>query len=234
VEIRASSDDFRDGKRTSLGLPGRTALVMWVLGTLVVACVLAVLGLRRQPIDYLTADGAMDAMRQAAIYDTRYLAVASNQPSVPLPPDRSFPPEEPLEIGRDVRLIPPAPPALTDKQQAYLTRYNGTMTELLRAELHGQPVRRPAPLSAAMWVITAMLVMAPFLVSLYLRYRLGRYRLDGRTWTYTLWDLTWEYMRPSTYSEGAWPLLLLLWIDAAFIVPWVFLIVSAIHNRPLP
>jgi hypothetical protein len=51
------------------------------------------MGLRRQPIDYLHADGAIDAMKQAASYDTRYLAVATDQPAVPLPPDRSFLPQ---------------------------------------------------------------------------------------------------------------------------------------------
>jgi hypothetical protein len=222
--------------RAAKARSARAALVRWSLALLILVIALSLLNLHRRPIDYSHADGAQDAFGNASIDDTRYLCVQVEFPAVPLLPNLAFSPDEPLEPGRDVRLIPAAPAGLYDKQREYLMSYNGVINELLRTkQRRGQPVRRPAPLSAPEFVMIAVLTAAPFFLHLYLQYRLGPYRLDGRLWTHNLWsDDTWDYMRPATYSDGAQFLLMLLWIDTALIVPWVLEIVSLVHHRPLP
>lgn len=211
-------------------LPGRTALIAWILGALCVICCAAAY---RRPLDY-NGDGSTDAIR-AFVFDSRYLAVNGDKPSVMMSPGRELPANEPLEIGRDVRLVPPVPSTESEhgKQIAYLASYNSTMMVLVHGAARGGPVKRPMPVSRPVFALLLTLVVMPLLLSLYLRYRLGPYRLDGKRWTVSFWDVSWRYMRPSTYAEGAGPLLLLLWISVGIFVPWVFLIVAIAKDKPI-
>ena len=224
-------EDFRSGNTHSAPPKGRTALVLWILGTLLVICCAAAY---RPAIDYARADGREDAIK-AFPSDSRYLALEASQPSVILPANRSLPPDEPLEIGRDMRLLPAVSGTdhQREQQNTYLASYDSAIATLVHGAAHDRPVTRPTPISRPVFALWLTLTVLPFLVGLYLRYRLGPYRLDGQPWTVSFYDIAWRYMRPSTYAEQARPLLHLLWFSVAIFPPWVFLIASRIKDRPL-
>jgi len=235
LEIRAIHRE-EEIDRGATARSARSAMLRWMFGLSVLVCILAIANLHRRPIDYARADGALDAFRGSSVDDTRYLAIEGEYPTVPLPANQSSSPTEPLEAGKDVRLIPLAPSDQFDKQRAYIMRYNGMMMELLHAkQQHGRDIQRSEPLSAPLFVFTSLLVAAPFYLHLYFVYLLGPYRLDGQRWPLHFWkEDYWEYTRPSMYADGAQFLLMLLWIDIALIVPWGVGVGRMISRHPLP
>ncbi len=78
----------------------------------------------------------------------------------------------------------------------------------------------PRPLFA----LEIVLVVAPFVLIQYVRYRLGAYRRDGRAWTAHFWSQT-RYLMPGTYTDEGQALLRLLWAVMALTAPWALLIV---------
>jgi len=78
-------------------LPGRSALIASIAGTLVVICAEAAY---RRPIDYNRADGRSDA-KSAFAFDTRYLAVESDYESIILSPGQAIPTaEQTVAVGK--------------------------------------------------------------------------------------------------------------------------------------
>lgn len=133
-------------------------MVRWMFGLSASICLLAILALHRRAIDYAHADGAREALRNSSVDDTRYLAIEGDYPTMPLPANQSFPPEEPLEVGKDVRLIPRAPDGLYDKQRAYLMRYNGMMMEVVADQAATGTQRTQS--SATVWAFVSVDITA--------------------------------------------------------------------------
>ncbi len=216
---------------STIGAPrGRNAMLVCVAGSLLL---IFVLSMYRRSINWATADASYDAMGAFAYGDTRYLAVQADPPLVPLPPGQSLLADEPLEVPRDIRLVPKlSEPSAEAAQSAYLRSYNATMKVMVykTGKAH---VRRPTPTSRPIFALEVSLAVLPMILTLYLRYRLGPYRRDESSWTADFWRVGPVYLLPRTYTEAARPLLLLLWVDCALIIPWLILIVIALGNGPL-
>lgn len=209
---------------------GRNAMLACVAGSLLI---IFVLSMYRPSINYVTADPRYDAMRAFAYDDTRYLAVQADPPFVPLPPGQSLLADDPVEVARDIRFVTKlSGPSAEAAQNAYLRSYNATMKVMVykTGKAH---IRRPTPISRPIFALEVSLAVLPMLLTLYLRYRLGPYRRDGSSWTADFLRVLPVYLLPRTYTEAARPLLLLLWVDYALIIPWLILIVLSLGNGPL-
>jgi hypothetical protein len=206
---------------SSRELAGKWALVACI-GALLSVCLLASLDWRG-PIDY-RGSAKTRAFEANARHDSRYLESRSRPLLRPLlPPGLDFDPSETLQLGRDIRLVPAAgdDADAARLQNDYLMQYNGEIWRL-RAQA-GYP-RRPTPLSKPMTMTLCALAMLPLMVNLYIRYRLGPYRLDGKSWTVSLTRETYTYFMRKTYSSDATGWLYALWLSMILLAPWGFLI----------
>lgn len=214
---------------TRASLPGRTSLIVWFALIFIITLAAATY---RPSINYQKADPVSDALRAVARNDRRYLAIAGDRTSVALPANRSFIGHELLDEARDIRLVSRASDLDQGKQTDYLQRYNATMLTINQGE-KGQTKRRSVPVSRQLFAAVLTIGLLPIYFHFYLRYRLGPYRRDGARWTRTLWSVTWRYMLRDAYDEAGHRLLVLLWIDTVVIIPWIFVVVLILGDRPL-
>jgi len=184
----------------------------------------------KRDINYGTADTARDAINAFAGGDSRYLVVGSSEFAVQVPNDLAELAGEPLDVDRDVRLLRPLSDQPSSKSQLeYVRRYNSTMAVLVRgATPAGGHFVRPKPMSRVVFWLECIVVLAPFMVIFYLRYRLGPYRTDGRLWVVSLLET--RHLMPSTYREDGWFLLRLLWITMALTIPWTLFVVFGLFR----
>jgi len=222
IQPRASNREIIERRR---GLPALFACfaVMLILAAAAAAY--------RRDIDYAKADPTRDAINAFAGGDSRYLAVGLSHSALQVPNDLAELAGEPLDVDRDVRLLPPLSdqPSSTS-QLEYVRRYNSTMAVLVRGVTPaGGHVVRPKPMSRVVFWLECVLVLAPFMVIFYLRYRLGPHRIDGRLWALSLLETT-RHLMPSTYREDGWFLLRLLWITMALTIPWTLFVVLGLFR----
>jgi len=173
----------------------------------------------RPAIDY-AGDPRAAAIRAFANGDSRYLAIEGLSFSIE---------DEPIDPFRDLRRVRVA----SDAQREYVARYNETMWAIVRAQARGRAIQRPRPLPRSLFALELVLVIAPFVLIQYLRYRLGAYRRDGRAWTTDFWSPT-RYLMRGTYTDEGQALLRGLWTVIALTVPWVLLIVLGVFGAAGP
>src|SRR5262249_24477948 len=140
-------------------------------------------------------------IRAFAAGDTRFLSVRGDP--APLV-------DGPLDRARDVRDLPIASPDDRAAQRDFIGRYNATMARIVPPSAHAHPVVRSRPLPRALFAVELLLVGAPFMILLYLRYRLGAYRIGRRSWTADFWHPT-RYLTSSSYTVEGAPLVRALW-----------------------
>jgi hypothetical protein len=187
-------------------------------------------------IDYSDGKPALRALESLAHGDSRYLAVQGKVPiTPPLPPGSLFENDEPLEIGRDVRFVRPAEsgPDL-ERQREYLAAYNFEMMRSVHRKVNGALFRRPQPISWLFSLIIVEIALFPLMLILYLRYRLGPYRLDGKPWTVSLTSETYTYLMLKTYRPEASSLVVALWAAMLLLAPWsLFMILFFLYKKPI-
>jgi len=231
LDIRVLRKRWHWARHSSSGT-GRSALIACIIGLLALAALSAVD--YSGPIDYVHAAPFRDVLHAFARHDTRYLAVKSAHPTVTLAPGTVLPPDEPLEIGRDIRLVDPLAGTPSDRarQADYIAKYNAHMLALVHGNSPGPP-HRPQPISRPLFALITAVALAPMMLHLYVRYRLGPYRLDGKPWTVSLTSEFYTFMRFGTYTRQAESLVILLWVTLGACVPWVLLIVYPIRDVPI-
>jgi hypothetical protein len=102
-----------------------------------------------------------------------------------------------------------------------------------RARATGLASQRPRPMPRRLFALELVLVVAPFILIQYIRYRLGSYRRDGRAWTTDFWSQT-RYLMRRTYTDEGQRLLRLLWAVMALTIPWVVLVSLGIFGAAGP
>jgi hypothetical protein len=211
-------------------LRGREPLILAILAVALLACIAAGY---RNPVNYETARPFLDASKRFVDHDTRYLVLSDAPDQVLLDADHQLRPGEVREPARDLRVIPVGDASDVELLRRYVAQYNLRMLDLMRRNADKQPSMRPMPLSRPAFALIEFIALLPVVLNLYLRYRLGPYRLDGKLWTASFGDVSLRYVRPSTYADEALPLLYLLWIDMVLIVPWALYIVFKFADAPI-
>jgi hypothetical protein len=221
-----------NGARRSSRRSGRSALIACIVGVLALAALSAVD--YSGPIDYVHAAPFRDVLHAYARHDTRYLAVKSAHPTVTLPSGVGLPTDEPLEIGRDIRLVDPPAATTSDleRQADYIAKYNAHMLALVRGNSPGPP-HRLRPISRPLLALIIAAALLPMMLHLYIRYRLAPYRFDGKPWTVSLTSEFYTYLRFGTYAREAQSLVILLWVTLAACLPWALLIVYPLRDVPI-
>jgi hypothetical protein len=190
-----------------------------------VLCLLAMAALAigaaavRAPANY-HRDPNDAAIRAFASGDTRFLAVRGE----PVPPG-----DGPLDRARDIRDLPIASPDDDATQREFIGRYNDTMAKILRASAHGQPIVRSRPFPRALFAVELLFVVAPFMLLLYVRYRLGAYRIGERSWTADFWHPI-RYLMPSSYTVQGTPLVRVLRGLLIATVPWILFVLFVLFR----
>jgi hypothetical protein len=190
----------------------------------------------RPGINYATADPKADALKAFARGDSRFLALP-DAVSAALAGDAVTPVGKHLDPDRDVRVIAPAAnrPA-SPAQLAYVKTYNSMMATVTSHAGNGAPFVRPRPLSRFVFWLECLLMVAPFILHLYVLYRLGPYRTDGRLWATCLFEIN-RPLSPRTYKyrEEIYPLLYLAWLTFGLAPFWALLLLFTIfaHTGPL-
>jgi hypothetical protein len=190
----------------------------------------------RPAIDYSDGKPGLRALESLAHGDSRYLAIQGAYPNTPpLPQGASFERDEPLEISRDIRFVRPAESGSNlDRQREYLATYNFEMMQSVHRKMNGSPIRRPWPIPRLLSLAIAEIALLPLMLILYLRYRLGPYRLDGKSWTVSLTSESYTYLMFKTYRPEASSLVVALWAAMLLLVPWsLFMILFFLYNKPI-
>ena len=170
------------------------------------------------PYDY-GRDPRAAAIRAFADDDPRYLAVRGEPVNVT---------GEPVDRALDVRDLPPASAEQRVIQRDYIDRYNAVMRTIV-SQARGRSTLRRRPLPRALFAVELLLAIVPFTLMLYVRYRLGAYRLGSQSWTTDFWSPV-RYLTTSSYSAAGAPLLGVLWALHVVTVPWILFVVLVLFR----
>jgi hypothetical protein len=173
----------------------------------------------RAPANY-QQDPNDAAIRAFASGDTRFLALRGEPVLLA---------DSPLDRARDVRELPLSSPDDRAAQRDFIGRYNATMARIVLVSAHGQPIVRSRPLPRALFAVELLLVVAPFMILLYLRYRLGAHRIGERSWTADFWHPI-RYLMSSSYTAEGAPLVRVLWGVLMAIVPWILFVLLVLFR----